>query len=136
MVKKIIGSIVKFFLLLLLLFALAKFGILILSGLNIFPTRAEQKLWRERSKSIVAEIQLGSTRDEVIQTIGKYNWWDDKTWKDRSEIRLYTPIEFGALNWIVLFEFSDDKLSSVRVRTKTSPDSKHQPKGAHEDKTL
>ena len=107
------------------------FGVLGWDGLT---TRAKRQLWRERVRAVFREIELGLTQQQVLEIAPKHGWMHPRSnIVSDAEIRLGTPIEFGASNWILILTFSDGKLVSARVRTEDNINRKYKPVGAPED---
>ena len=108
------------------------FGIVGWDGLT---TRAERDLWRARSRSIIAELRLGMQLGQVLEIAHRQSWPEDRIWEKGTRMILSSPTEFGASNWVIVLGFSEEKLSSVRVRTEDSisDDPLYRPDDAPED---
>ena len=128
--KKLVILIGMFFLLVSLSTGVYVFGIL---GWDGFSTRAQRELWREKSRRLIEDTHLGMTEEDVLKISENYGWINERIIIRETEIRLYNPIEFGASNWVIIFGFSDGKLSSVRVRTEDiiNDNPRYKPKDAH-----
>jgi len=119
----------------LLLFTVATgiyvFGVLGWDGLT---TRAKRQLWHDRVRAVFREIEPSLTQQQVLEIAQKHGWMNPRSnIVSDAEIRLGTPIEFGASNWILILTFSDGKLAAARVRTEDNINRKYKPVGAPED---
>ena len=105
-----------------------------IAGWDGLTTRAERQLWRDRIRVVVREIEPDLTQEQVLQIARKHGWKNPSAGIiSNAEMRLGTPIEFGASNWILILTFSNGKLVSAKVRTEDDIDWKHKPVAAPED---
>ncbi len=115
----------------------ALFCFIVIVGFRIITgdTSERRSLWRQRSREVISNITGGLSREQVIKIAGEHGFTvaDSRIYNEPSEVRLYTPLEFGASNWVVLFGFSNNKLIYVKVRTEDNIVSKYKPKDAPED---
>jgi hypothetical protein len=89
--------------------------------------------WHDRAIIVFSDVKIGYTKEQVLEIIHSYNWPETLILNKDAEIRLFTPFEFPASNWIIIFSFSDGKLSYAKVRRESGPDSPYRPNGAPED---
>ena len=58
---------------------------------------------------------------DVLETLKQEDWPDDLiSEQEKTDLRIETPLTFGAKNWILHLAFEDQKLTSLKVRTKDS----------------
>ncbi len=100
--------------------AIYVFGVIGWDGLS---TRRGRTLWRERSCSLIKVIGPEFSKENVVKIAQEHGF--SKNWmihRRASEIRIYTPLEFGACNWVIRLKFMDNKLTHVMVRTEDDLD--------------
>ncbi len=119
--------------LLLLIFPVAYYLFSVL-GWDGLTTMSSRELWRNRIKSFFQDIELDLNQQQVLK-IAKTNGWDNPNAcvVSSNEIRLGTPLELGASNWIVILKFKNDKLISAIVRIEDDINSQYEVKGAPKD---
>lgn len=104
---------------------------------NFLFNKPEQiEFWHEKVQNVFADVKVGLTKEEVLKIANAHNWPKNLVYIGASKIRLHTPFEFPASNWIIVFDFSDGKLTYAKVRGESSPDSPYRPQGAPEDIAL
>jgi hypothetical protein len=90
---------------------------------------------KEAQQELVAftsELSLGMTRDEVRRRFSaKSRSFRDLQEVDGKVALVGTPLTFGATNWQAWLDFTDQRLSSVRIRTLDGEHSK--PNGSPPD---
>jgi hypothetical protein len=82
---------------------------------------------------LIFDLKLGFEKSRVRELIQKHGFANVRIMDQPSEIRIYTPLEFGAGNWVIIFGFSEDKLITIRVRKEDNIYSQHPPRGAPDD---
>lgn len=97
------------------------------------PSREHLEFWHEKTRALFSDLELGSTKDEVLQIIQKHSWPENQVYIKQSEVRLCTPPEFLAGNWQIFLGFDRDKLVSAKVRTSSAPNARVWPLGAPPD---
>ena len=97
------------------------------------PSREHLEFWHEKTRAVFSDLELGSTKDEVLQIIQKHSWPEDQVSIKQSEVVLYTPPEWLAGNWWIFLGFDRDKLVSAKVRTSADPNARLWPLGAPRD---
>jgi hypothetical protein len=97
------------------------------------PSREHLEFWHEKTRAVFSDLELGFTKDEVLQIIQKHSWPEDQVSIKQSEVVLYTPFEWLASNWWISLGFDRDKLVSAKVRTNANPDARIWPLGAPRD---
>ena len=105
-----------------LLIAISFFGgryLFITVGWDGLTTRVERQYWREMVRRTISDLQLGLSKNQVEQIVKNHNW-QNYCMHSESEIKLGTPIEFGARNWIVYLAFENDLLTEIKIRTEDS----------------
>ncbi len=101
--------------------------------LDVFGTTNKKDLWQSISIDLIKDVKLGFNTEQVIRIAKEHGFSEKQMHKKDSEIRIYTPIEFGASNWVIRLGFSDDKLIYTKVRLEDNIESEYLPKGAPED---
>ncbi len=102
-------------------------------GTAITNKPGQREFWHAKVNSLFNEIKPGMTREKVTEIIKAQSWPKEMIYADESEIRLRTPFEWLAKNWIVYLEFSEDKLAGARVREESTPAYKHKLSDAPND---
>ncbi len=106
-------------------------GLIAMLLAGIWAYRKEQgRKWRAAIADLHQQISPGQDREEAVRTIEAA--WPPEYFR-RENMVVRTPMEFGAHNWILLLDFSGEKVAAVAVRT----DDTHvrPPDGAPPDKT-
>jgi hypothetical protein len=101
-------------------------------GWDGLTTRVERQHWRDKVLAIYEELQLNMSTDRVKQVLDNHGWPTNLIDITQSDIRIATPLELGAQNWIVYLTFKNGLLSQAKVRMEDSIDIK--PKDAPPDK--
>ena len=97
------------------------------------PSREHVEFWHEKTRAVFSDLELGSTKDEVLEIIEKHSWPENQVSIQESMIVLRTPFEWVARNWWLLLGFEGDKLVSAKVRTESTPSVDIWPLGAPRD---
>ncbi len=106
------------------------------AGCFIFNTQGQRDIWHKKTKELFANIKPGLTQSQLLELARLHGWSDIRTYVGTSQVRLYSPFEYPASNWILIFDFANGKLTSARVRRESQDfdtDSKYKPKDAPED---
>lgn len=94
-------------------------------------TLERHSLWRQKSRDVIASVESGLSREQVVKVAKEHGFTESSIDRRDSEIRLYTPSEPFASNWVIRFGFSDNKLIYVKVGTMDEVE--YRPKDAPED---
>ena len=104
------------------LLILAYYSWLLFGSGDWFFTHSKNAPNRVALIGIREEIKLGNGYEAVLKS-----YW----WKKSKDLTLYAgcpqiwtvsmPHELGASNWVLYIEFSDERVSAVRVRTSDGP---------------
>ncbi len=89
-------------------------------GPIIFNKPGQREFWHAKVNSLFNEIKPGMTREKVTEIIDTQSWPEEMIYADESVIRLRTPFEWLAKNWIVYLFFYEGRLSCARVRDESS----------------
>lgn len=94
-------------------------GLLLVTGIVISHLWLRSRTYRAREEIVVlsGQLTIGIGRQEVqrVFTSGRYR--SLHLHDIGSDLMLvYTPIEWGAKNWILRLEFKRDKLAATKVR--------------------
>ncbi|MBW8035814.1 MAG: hypothetical protein FVQ79_09340 [Planctomycetes bacterium] len=129
--RRLITILIVFFFLLITLIFFGGNYLINKGGWGIFPTPLERQQTRDRICRFVEDLQLGLSKNQVEEIVNKHDLPDISVSHEKSEIRLRTPIEWGAQNWVVYLIFENDLLSEIKIRTEDSRS--HKPKEAPPD---
>lgn len=97
------------------------------------PSREHLEFWHEKTRAVFSDLELGSTKDEVLQIIQEHSWPENQVSIKQSMVVLYTPLEIMGGNWLIFLGFDRDKLVSAKVRTSSAPKGRLWPLGAPRD---
>jgi hypothetical protein len=104
-------------------------------GRLVCNTPGEREFWHKKVKVVFGDVKAGFTKEQVLEAARAHNWPNNLIDVQDTEVGLFTPFEFPASNWIIIFHFSDGKLAYAKVRREAGPNSPYRPEGAPEDIT-
>ena len=90
-------------------------GIFLFTDVDPLVSREERMFWRSKASELTSELHVGMSRQQVNTILASYGWSNIK--KEDNEIRIWTPPELRAGNWIIRITFDQDELRSVRFGT-------------------
>jgi hypothetical protein len=101
---------------------------------EVFRTRKSNEPNRTALLQIRDAVSIGASHADVLTA-----YWQHRT----DELRLSAerpvgwsvrmPLEFGASDWMLLIEFTDGRVSAVRIRTSDGPPPEDGPKDKKKD---
>jgi len=96
-------------------------------GWDGMTTKSQRELWRNKTRSVISDLRLGMSERDVRDVLRKNNYgpqnkygWPVDGSADEGEMRLRTPVEMGANNWLTILTFEDGYLAAIKVRTEDS----------------
>jgi hypothetical protein len=90
-------------------------GLLIIVGVVAYPELGAEESQQELVAHAVA-LEIGLTRAEARQRIAALPREKLRFYESPGSWSVHTPYRFGARNWLMLVEFSDDRIRCIRVR--------------------
>jgi len=114
-------------------FTILCISMVLIARITGWDTPEKRQLWRDRSKALIADMEPGLSREQIINIAQKHGFPKEWAHERDSEMYVGTPGELGATNWVIRFGFSKDKLIYVKVRTDDDIVSKYKPKDAPDD---
>lgn len=98
-------------------FSLAFVALLALAALAVIWSGNKSKEAREELKAAFARIQLGASSSEIQALIGESEFRHLKLRQvDLNSFLVQSPLEFGARNWVLWIEVTNDKVTALRIR--------------------
>jgi len=96
--------------------------LLMLSFAGYYKQATEIKLLRHQNiANMMQIIKLGYSKEKTEEILLKAKSPNFKLEKiNQGEWILSTPLEFGATNWLLVIDFKNDKVASLKVRTSDS----------------
>ncbi len=98
-------------------FSLAFVALLALAALAVIWSGSKSKEAREELEAAFARVQLGASSSEIRALIGESEFRHLKLREvDPSNILVQTPLEWGARNWVLWIEVTNEKVTALRIR--------------------
>ena len=100
----------------------------------LFSWRSDQaRFAKSEIRSLARALEIGMTRDEFEHVFenGSFVMLSMQL-SSNDNLLIRTPLQWGAANWVMWVTFSDNKITSIRIRTQDSMNEK--PRGAPDDK--
>lgn len=107
----------KFYIVIIIALFFTSFLLLNSTQIKVF----NNKTYHSYIINIMSELNIGDEREKIEKIMCSF---------ENSQIRLVkeadkkwvieTPLEFGASNWILIIDFYDNKITSLRIRTEDS----------------
>lgn len=90
-------------------------GLLIIVGVVAYPELGAEEA-RQELVAHASALELGLTKAEARQRIAALPRQKLRLYESPDSWSVHTPHRFGARNWLMLVEFTDDRIRCIRVR--------------------
>jgi len=88
---------------------------------SFFPSERQDN--RERAARLYRKLRVGQTGEEVVKLVTAHGWPDELVHGSLAEgyLRLETPMEIGAHNWVIALNLHENVVKNVDIYTPDAP---------------